>query len=210
MAWPAHVPAGSANGSATDGRWLLDLDEPASRHTVADRVADHDKQVYARGYADGQRTAMAAAELQSRELARRLSGAVAALADLRQTVMARAERDLVTLSLAIASRVAHREIRQDPAQLTAIAGHAIARLGDRVDAIVRLNPGDLDAVRDAGVTESDASTIQLIADPHVPSGGCVIESPAGRVDAGVDAQMREIAKILDEAEGTAHAGAPDA
>jgi flagellar biosynthesis/type III secretory pathway protein FliH len=210
IAWPAHVPAGAAShGHASDGRWLVELDEPAPRHTAADRAADHDKQIYARGYADGQHAAMAAADLQSHEQSRRLITAVAAIAHLRQQVMLRAERDLVTLALAIASRVVHREIRQDPAQLAAMARQAVARLGDRVDALVRLNPDDLAAVREAGAAD-DRATVQLVADANVPTGGCVVESAAGRVDTGLDAQMREIAKMLDEAEGTAHAGAPDA
>jgi flagellar assembly protein FliH len=213
MAWPAHVPAGSAAGGdpADAAGWLVALEEPPLRHTAADRAADHDKLVYARGYADGQHAAMAAAEVHSQEQSRRLSASLAALAQLRLAVMQRAERDLVTLALAMASRVAHRELRQDPVQLASIARHAIARLGDRVDATVRLNPDDLNAARAAGVAESEAATLQLVADPHVPTGGCVIESAAGRVDAGIDAQIREIAtKILDEAEGTAHAGAADA
>ena len=212
LAWPAHVPVGGgANGQSPDGTWLVELEEPPSRHSAADRAADHDKQVYTRGYVDGQRAATAAAELQSHAQTQRLIAAVAAIANLRREVMRRAERDVVTLALVMASRVAHREIRQDPAQIAAIARHAIARLGDRVEAIVRLNPDDLDAIRAAGVAESDATTVQLVADPHLASGGCIVESPAGCVDAGIDAQMREIAaKMFDEAEGAADAGAPDA
>ena len=212
VTWPSHAAAGqSRNGHDADARWLVELDEPAPRHSAADRAADHDKQIYARAYADGQHAAMAAAEQQSQEQARRLATAVAAIAHLRQTVMQRAERDVVRLALAMASRIAHREIRQDPAQIAAIARDAIARLGDRVEAIVRLHPRDLEAVRAAALGEGEPTTIQIVADPRLDPGSCVVESPAGTVDASIDTQLREIAaKMFDQAEGAANADAPDA
>jgi flagellar biosynthesis/type III secretory pathway protein FliH len=36
----------------------------------------------------------------------------------------------------------------------------------------------------------------VTADPRVPRGGCKVESEYGDIDAGVDAQIQEIARAL--------------
>jgi flagellar biosynthesis/type III secretory pathway protein FliH len=36
----------------------------------------------------------------------------------------------------------------------------------------------------------------VVADPRVPPGGCRVESDLGVIDAGVDAQITEIARAL--------------
>ena len=47
--------------------------------------------------------------------------------------------------------------------------------------------------------------VTIAADPRVPRGGCRVESEFGDIDAGVDAQIQEMARALlgDERDVTA-------
>ena len=72
---------------------------------------------------------------------------------------------------------------------------AIDRLGEHAVATVHLNPADAEAAR----KHRDPSTpgsLEIVADVNVPRGGCVVRSAFGTIDAGIDAQMRELSQAL--------------
>ena len=78
--------------------------------------------------------------------------------------------------------------------------------GERAVAVVRLNP--LDYATLSPVKSDEAGTINLVADPAVPRGGCRIESACGEIDAGIDAQIAELSRELLPS-GTANEPSPD-
>jgi flagellar assembly protein FliH len=70
---------------------------------------------------------------------------------------------------------------------------------------VRLHPVDHQNVT-AGMKGAAAnSQVTLVGDPRIARGGCRVESEYGDIDAGVDAQIQEIARALlgDQRDATA-------
>jgi flagellar assembly protein FliH len=167
----------------------IELPSLSTEHVQAIERTAFDK-----GYADGERAAQAEAARQLEVTTRQLSATIDEIAALRLGVMRRAERELIHLALAMAQRVVRRELSLDPDLLLVIARVAIDRLGERATAVVRLHPAD-HTVLSKGALEANG-TIELVADPEVPRGGCRIQSAFGEVDAGIDAQIRELAREL--------------
>src|SRR5581483_8374736 len=109
-------------------------------------TADVERDGFTRGYAAGERAGAEAAATRGEAMLRRLSATLQELETLRVEMIRKTERQLVELSVAIASRIMHREISLDRELVVARARVAMDRLGGCSAATVRLNPEDFAAV----------------------------------------------------------------
>jgi flagellar assembly protein FliH len=155
-----------------------------------------EREAFAKGYEQGERAGAEAAGQRGEAMLRRLAETLGELTTLRATMIRQTESQLVELALAVARRVVHREIALDRNLLVAIARVALDRLGESAQVTVRLHPEEFAATAAAQVDASAASGITFVADARVGRGGCRVESDMGMVDAGVDAQIQEIARAL--------------
>jgi flagellar assembly protein FliH len=160
----------------------------------AEHINALEQKAFDEGYAKGQEAAAADTARQVETTTRQLTATIQEIAALRMGVMRRAERELIHLALAMAQRIVRREVNIDPDLLLVIARVAIDRLGDRAAAVVHLNPAD-HAVLSKSTLDA-ASALELVADTEVPRGGCRIQSAFGEVDAGIEAQIREVSREL--------------
>jgi flagellar assembly protein FliH len=175
---------------------------PAGAETTApvpgqpQQLAIIEREAFAKGYEQGERAGSEAAGQRGEAMLRRLADTLTELTALRATMIRQTETQLVELALAVARRVVHREVALDRNLLIAIARVALDRLGESVQVTVRLHPEEYEATAAARVAESAGSGVAFVADPRVGRGGCRVESELGMVDAGVDAQIQEIARAL--------------
>lgn len=159
-----------------------------------ERLQAIEREAFQAGYANGERAAQAEGARQLALTTRQLAATIDEISALRLGVMRRAERELIHLAVAMAQRIVRREMNIDPDLLLVIARVAIDRLGERAAAVVHLHPDDHAVL--AKSTVEAAATLELVADPDVPRGGCRIQSAFGEVDAGIEAQMRELSREL--------------
>ena len=160
------------------------------------RLAALERDAFAKGYEQGERAGAEAAAQRGEAILRRLTQTVEELTTLRAEMIHQTERQMVQLALAIARRIVHREVSLDQDLLVAMARVALDRLGDSAQVTVRLNPEEFEATGAARVAQLGAAHVTVEADPRVPRGGCRVESSLGTLDAGVDAQLQEIAYAL--------------
>jgi len=168
---PVHVTAGTVPGAA-------------------------EQEAFAHGYAQGERAGLAAANADAEALQRRLTQSLDELIDLRARIVRQAERDMVQLALAIARRVALREVSLDRELLAAMARVALDRLSEASRVTIRVHPADLESLAAARHGDLAGDHVTLVADVRVGRGGCRLESECGTVEAGVDAQIRELGRAL--------------
>jgi flagellar assembly protein FliH len=156
--------------------------------------ANQEQEIFAKGYAQGEKAAAAAAQQQHAALSKQLSASVEELTRVRAEMIRHTERQMVQLALGVARRIVHREVSTDAAALTAMMHAALDRLSHASRVTIRLNPADHQSVTAA--LPGALTGMTLTADPRVPRGGCKVESEFGDIDAGVDAQIQEIARGL--------------
>jgi flagellar assembly protein FliH len=162
---------------------------------VAERVATLEREAFEKGRIEGERAGESAALARTDDLMRRLSATIDEIASLRVGMMRKTERELVRLAVAMAERIVRKEVQLDRELLTKMAHVAIERLGESVVATIHLNPVDHEAIgarRDASLGQP----VQIVADAAVEPGGCVVRSAFGVIDAGIDTQVREVARAL--------------
>ncbi len=157
--------------------------------------AELERDAFMKGYAQGERAGAEAAARRGDATLRRLAQTVEELAGLRAELIQKTERQVVELALAIAGRVLRREVTIDRELLIAMARVALERLGENTSATIRLNPDDY-AFIGAKAQAGDSSLVRVVADPLVSTGGCLVQSDFGLIDAGIDAQLGEMAAAL--------------
>lgn len=121
---------------------------------------------------------------------------------LREKVVRESEDELVKLVMKVARKVILREVAQDRRILSNVVQAAIADLSERDEIIIRLNPDDYALVttsrEDYLRKELLTDKMQLKPDSSVLPGSCQIDTEMGTIDAGIDAQLDEIFRRLQE------------
>ena len=182
---------------------------PADEHhsnAKQGQLAALERDAFAKGFEQGERAGAEAAGKRGEAMLRRLSETLGELTTLRASMIRQTEVQMVELAIAVARRVVHREVALDRDLLIAIARVALDRLGESAQVTVRLNPEEYELTGAARVAVSAGGSIAFVADARVARGGCRIESEVGMLDAGVDAQIQEIARaLLGETQDPSHA-----
>ena len=127
-----------------------------------------------------------------------LRGAVAVVDERRADV----ERELVgeatALALETAAKLVRAEVAARPERVGDVLRGAIRRAADRTALVARVSPADLAVCRALapGILEEmgGIGTLQIVDDPRIGAGSCVLETANGDVDAAFPSQL---AKIVD-------------
>lgn len=126
----------------------------------------------------------------------RLAESIVNLAATRQSVREEASADLVKLSIAIASRILHREITIDPDAIHGLIKAAFEKTRSREVTRVLVHPAHEAAVRAFVEQSANPTPIEIVADPRLPAGTIRLDTPTGQLDASIDTQLSEIARGL--------------
>lgn len=136
-----------------------------------------------------------------------VAGALAALAeagrdlDAYREMLARdAEGEATALAVEIAARLVRAEVTVNPERVVDVVRGAIRRATDRAALIVLVNPADLAACRAAAprILEDmgGIGRLDIVDDPRVGAGSCVLETAAGDVDATFESQLTRVLEAL--------------
>ena len=163
-----------------------------------------DAKAYQHGFQDGLEKGRQAGETLSLERATRkldplvesLQQALLQLKNLRQNVYHRIEMEVVELSLAIARKVICREVKMDKEGVVCVAKEALARVEDTATNNIKMNPSDLQFINETKYQLSDLvdnmEDVTLTAEERIESGGCIIETNLGEIDARIENQLQAV------------------
>jgi flagellar assembly protein FliH len=160
------------------------------------RLAAIERDAFAQGFAQGERAGAEALAVQADAMLRRVAQAIEDISNLRHRIARDTEQQMVQLALTVARRIIQREVSLDRELVMAIARIAIDRVGDAAHVTVRLNADDYAAITAANPDGWPAGHVTVVADSRLPRGGCRVESELGNIDAGVEAQLREMTQAL--------------
>ncbi len=120
----------------------------------------------------------------------------------RMQIIAGAEDEVVQLAMAVSRKIIERELVTRPEIIVEMVKRAIQKVTDREELTVRVNPDNLDSTINAqeeiAQSAKGVRKLKVLADPAIASGGCVVESSNGTVDARVERQLNEIEQALME------------
>jgi flagellar assembly protein FliH len=108
----------------------------------------------------------------------------------RARYFAAVELEVVKLSLAIAARVLHREAKMEPLILSGAVRVALEQIQGNGEAILHVPEGDVGVWRER--FNMGDTALRIVPDSHRQTGTCLLETPVGTVNFGLEAQLAEI------------------
>jgi flagellar assembly protein FliH len=189
------APAGQAPGAndAAQAKQLWAAKTGAKGRTEPDIAAQKEQQAWSKGHEAGQAEARAAFEQQIVKLRDGIPKALHDFIAERDIYFQRVEEQVVRLTLAIARKILHREAQVDPLLLTGILRVALEKIDAKSNTRLRVHPTDIKVWRDyfTQARESFPSP-ELIGDPEIEPGRCVLETEMGTTEIGLETQLKEI------------------
>src|SRR5262245_43950736 len=117
----------------------------------------------------------------------------------RDGALSSVERDVLRLAVKIAEKIIGHELKRDRGAIADIVANALRNARRNEQITVRVNPSELALVEAHREKLDPANRLQfldLVADPQVSAGGCIIESDSGAVDAQLETQLRVLERAL--------------
>jgi flagellar assembly protein FliH len=195
------------------------LDE---RRSLARQVAlsadEREEQAYRKGFAEGKAQGLNLGEEKGFELGTKgieplisaMKEALIQLNDIREETYLQLEKEVVELAIAIARKVICREIATDKETVLCVAKEALAKVDDPGKINIKMNPSDMQFITEAkdqlANLIADVNNVTFEAEENIQSGGCIIETELGEIDARIEKQLQAVKESFLGAMGTADAG----
>ena len=192
-----------------------EIEEKSEELISAEELQSIKDQAYTEGFESGRKEGLDSAKSEVDKSNNLINQMMVELADPLRNCKAQTEKELLELAFAIAKQVVRRELKQDPTQLIAIIRESLQQLPIGSKEIkVLLHPDDASIIREvmslnqstdgsANGQEMHSSSVeqrwQIVEEPSMQSGGCVIKTSQSKIDASIDQQIAVLfSQMVDE------------
>ena len=170
-----------------------------------DEAADKMRKAYEAGYQAGQAAAKAEMEKMVAAKAEALTSMIDDVVSQRTRLVADSEQGVVRLACQIARRIVEKVAQTDGETIVRVVKAALERLAENQKVTLRVNPVDVEALRQHKSEWLEAtragSAVDIKEDERIRRGGCLIEGSSGNIEAEIDRQLEVIERALVEAVG---------
>ena len=167
---------------------------------VSSLTAEIEEQAYRQGFDEGQKAAIESQREQIESAVTGLEQAIIHIKNLRNEIYHALEREVVELALAIARKVVCQEVSTNKDVVVCVAKEALSRVEAPGKIKIRLNPADYQFINE---TKNQISTllehvdkVTFEAEDSISSGGCVIETNLGEIDARIEKQLQVVEEMF--------------
>lgn len=193
---------GIVDDASRNAEQLIADAQARARALVEDAAARADaiaQDARKRGHEEGFAAGRTAAEREMSDMVVTMRGLLEMARVERHKLIEEADPELVRLALGIAERVLHQQVALDRGVVVEMAKTAISRLIERDSVTVRVNPADLERIREHReelVALGDIRNLRIVEDKRVDRGGVVVDTQAGTIDARIKTQLEEARGVL--------------
>jgi flagellar assembly protein FliH len=177
---------------------LPSVDGPIIGRRVSEKEkADTERAQFAQGYEDGVAAGRREIEAQLTKLRSRMAQLDAIMGSLArpfEELDKEVEEQLTLLALTVGKQMVRRELKTDPAQVIGVIRECVGRLPAAArDVRVKLHPQDAAIVRELLATNPGTERAwNIVEDPALTRGGCVVVSETSQIDARLDARLNAV------------------
>ena len=159
-------------------------------------------QAYEEGYQQGHEEGLNAAKALVHAAADNLSRSLVKLDEARAEVLAGLEGEIIGLVQAVCDRIFATPDAVPAGVIKQVVREAVGRLLDYERVTVRLSQKDLSTIEDFRPellkVFTELGRLNLLPDPELKPGECVVETPNAKVDATLDTRRERVFKALEE------------
>ena len=181
-----------------DGEKANGIIEEAKR-----RASLIESEAYEKGFAQGEKDGFEMGSKKVEKILDRILGTLQDMVAYRQEFIKKYEKEMLHLIRAIAEKVVWVAVRVDNQIVRETILEAFSFAADRSEVIVRVNPEEVDYVKEIRPEFfdriSELKSITIESDPSITRGGCFMETTFGNVDARLETRLQKITKAVEHA-----------
>ena len=174
-------------------------------------TAQLSEQAYQKGFADGMDKGMIDAKIKWNTLGKQkiepvltsLQEMLTQLNIIRKETYQEIEKEVVELALAIARQIICQEVTFNRDIVACVAREALAKVEDPGRVKIKMSPSDLEFIKETRSQLTDIieniDNVTLKADENIQSGGCIIETDLGEIDARIERQLQAVEESFHNA-----------
>lgn len=149
------------------------------------------------GLAEGFQQGLLDAESLQREQAKTFITLMESLSEPFKVLDEAVESQLVSLSIAIASQLVRREIKQNPGEIIAVVRSAVAALPVATQKLaLYLHPNDAELVKTSLALTDAMTSWKIVEDPLLTQGGCKVTTDVSLVDATIEKRLASVIAMV--------------
>jgi flagellar assembly protein FliH len=204
---PIRGGAGGSLGQGGDpaalARSIIEQAERAAKARLDEATGESArilKEAYERGYEDGRAEATAKVMERAREFLEYLESLARGVAEAAEDAVRAAEDTVADLAIEVAEKILRHEVSVDGSVVLEMVRESVEKAKAGGSVRIRVSAWDLERVKDFREElirmADDVEAIEIIEDPRVEPGGCIVDTEFGSVDARLGTQLREIRRAF--------------
>jgi flagellar assembly protein FliH len=159
-------------------------------------IDDIKETAFQKGFLEGKKIGFESGSKKADSVIDSLRQALEQLENIRQEIFQEIEKEVAQLALSIARKIVCHEVKTTQETVTCVARKALSQVDNPGKIKIKLNPGDLQFIQDTQDQLShfldNVDKIRFEAEESILSGGCLIETDRGDIDARIDKQFQAI------------------
>jgi flagellar biosynthesis/type III secretory pathway protein FliH len=165
------------------------LDKPKEQEALQDEAR---RQAYQEGFASGVDDGRREFALQGQEIA----ALIESLGVLRGELLSELEDDVVSIVFQAVTTIIGNAL-VERVGVVEVVRQVIGQVRDRENLIVRVSSKDFELIKSACAQDGGAGQrVEVVAEPRILPGGCLVESSAGTLDGRLDVQLHSLRELL--------------
>ncbi len=186
---------GNTDTEQIDYQKIIDEMILESRQKEAEAYQNGIQDGHKDGFQQGRKAGVAEGLKEIETILHSLQQAMMDIKQFRKELSLRAERETVSLSLAIAGKILLQEPEMNPRIIAGVVKKTFETIAINAPVRIRINPAELSYMRERRHLIPIEGEVTFIEDSSVSCGGCVVESLSGDIDARIESQL----KVVEEA-----------
>ena len=151
---------------------------------------------FQKGFTEGEKVGFEAGTKRVEPLINSFNQGLEQLKNIRREIHRKIEKEVAQLALSIAKKIVCHEVKTTEETVMCVTREALSRVENPGKIKVKLNPADLQFIQDTKSQLShyldDVDSIRFEAEDSIQSGGCLIETDMGDIDARIETQLQAI------------------
>ena len=151
---------------------------------------------FQKGFTEGEKVGFEAGTKRVDPLINSFNQGLEQLKNIRREIHRKIEKEVAQLALSIAKKIVCHEIKTTEETVVCVAREALSRVENPGKIKVKMNPADLQFIQDTKSQLAhfldDVDRIRFEAEDSIRSGGCLIETDMGDIDARIETQLQAI------------------
>lgn len=183
-----------------------EVHEEEINERVLDRMKEIEERAYREGYdlglIDGRDKAFQEEKINLSDRLNKLEVLLAEIENQRQQLLIENEVHLVELIFQIAKKIALRDLSEHREAVVEILKHAVDDLVNDERVVIHVSPEDLQFIQNVSEKSEKKmdkiKKLKIVEDEKLKSGGCLLETSFGSVDATVDERVSRAWELLKD------------